>query len=114
VFSDTGSESHAFWSILLFKTWITVYKPHVHAKSGTVFGGPLGVRSLVFAVSCMHQNIEFAKQDKSPPQDIIQLVQGLRRVWSASDLCRELDSCVVALCTDIARSQTILQVTYLE
>jgi hypothetical protein len=77
-----------------------------------VFGGPLGVRNLVFVVSRMHQNIELAKQHESPPADIIQLVRGPRRVWSASDAHQELDSCIAALRTDIARSRTILQVTY--
>jgi hypothetical protein len=113
-FFDTGSEEHAFWSILSFKTWITVYKPHVHAASGTVFGGPLGVRNLVFALSRMHQNLDFAKRHESPPRDILLLIRGPRRVWSESDARRELDSCVAALRTDIARTCTILQVTYEE
>jgi hypothetical protein len=111
-FFDTGSEDHAPWSVLSFKTWITVYKPHVHAESGTVYGGPLGVRNLVFAASQMHQNIDFATQHQSPPRDILQLIQGPRRIWSDRDTRRELDSCVAALRTDIARSRTILQVTY--
>jgi hypothetical protein len=113
-FFDRGSENHAFWSILSFKTWITVYKPHIHAQSGTVFGGPLGVRNLIFAVSQMHQNVDFAKQHESPPPDILQVIRGPRRVWSDSDARRELDSCVAALRTDIARSRTILQVTHPE
>jgi hypothetical protein len=113
-FFDTGSEDHALWSILSFKTWITVFKPHVHTESGTVFGGPLGVRNLVFAASRMHQNIDFAMQHESPPWDISHLIRGPRRVWSDNDARRELDSCVAALCTDIARSRTILQVTYQE
>jgi hypothetical protein len=113
-FFDTGSDNHALWSIHSFKTWITVYKPHVHAESGTVFGGPLGIRNLVFAASRMHQNIDFARQHESPPRDISHLIRGPRRVWSDNDTRRELDSCIAILRTDIARSRTILQVTYQE
>jgi hypothetical protein len=113
-FFDPGSEEHALWSVLTFKTWVTIYKPHVHAESGTVFGGPLGVRNLIFAASRMHQNIDFAKQHESPPRDLLQVIRGPRRTWSDRDARRELDSCVAALRTDIARSRTILQVTYQE
>jgi hypothetical protein len=113
-FFDTGSDNHAFWSILSFKTWSTIYKPHVHAQSGTVFSGPLGIHNLIFAVSQMHQNIDFTKQHESPPLDITQLIRGPRRVWSDSNARHVLDSCIAALCTDIARSRMILQVTHAE
>jgi hypothetical protein len=93
--------------------------PFYHLKhgspfTGTVFGGPLGVRNLVFAVSRMHQNIDFAKQHESLPRDILQLIRGPRRVWSENAARRALDSCVAALHTDIARSRTLLQITYQE
>jgi hypothetical protein len=77
-FFDLGSEEHALWSVLTFKTWVTVYKPHVHAESGTVFSRPLGICNLIFAASQMHQNIDFAKQHKSPPWDLLQVIQGPR------------------------------------
>ncbi|KAG8714388.1 hypothetical protein FRC11_008676 [Ceratobasidium sp. 423] len=110
-FFDSYHPKHPDWSPQGFKNWLAVQQPHVHKESGTTYGGPRGVRKCAMAVSRMWQNVEYV-EDGSLPAEIRPKVQGPNQTWK-DELTREtLDSIVEILRRDVARSRTILMVTF--
>jgi hypothetical protein len=111
-FFDSYHEQHVKWSLTTFLAWITSTRPHIHSTSGTVYGGPLGVRVLVFALSRILQNVEYVQGNQQCPRDVLEVIKGPRQTW-AEDLARHLvKQCIEVLIRDITKSRTILQVTY--
>jgi hypothetical protein len=92
-----------------FLSWLTVTRPHVHKPTETVFGGPLGVWVLAFALSRILQNMSLARSGQQVPKDIIGVIRGPRRSWSVE---HEVGQCIEVLTRDVQRARTILQVTF--
>jgi hypothetical protein len=82
-FFDCLDDHHTEWSLTSFLSWLTITRLHVHRATETVYGGPLGVRVLAFALSRMVQNMDFAHSGVQVPNDIIGVIRGPRRNWSA-------------------------------
>jgi hypothetical protein len=78
----------------------------------TVYGGPLGVWVLAFALSRMLQNMDFVRSGEKVPNNIIGVIKGPRRNWSAERAEHEAAQCIEVLSRDVQRSRTILQVTF--
>jgi hypothetical protein len=111
-FFDRLDYHHAEWSLTSFLSWLTITRPHVHRATETVYGGPLGVRVLAFALSRILQNMDFARSGVQVPNDIIGVIKGPRRNWSAEHAEHEVARCIEVLSRDVQRSRTILQVTF--
>jgi hypothetical protein len=88
-FFDSDHEQHAKWSLTTFLAWITSTWPHIHLASGTVYGGPLGVRVLAFALSRILQNVQYAQGNQQCPRDVLEVIKGPRQTW-AEDLAKHL------------------------
>jgi hypothetical protein len=111
-FFDRLDDQHAEWSLTSFLSWLTITRPHVHRPTETVYGGPLGVRVLAFALSRILQNMDFARSGELVPNDIIGVIKGPRRNWSDEHAAHEVSRCIEVLSRDVQRSRTILQVTF--
>jgi hypothetical protein len=111
-FFDNYHEQHAKWSLTTFLAWITNTHPHVHLGSGTVFGGPLGVRVLAFALSRILQNIQYMRSIQECPRDILEVIKGPRQTWAEHHAKHLVKQCIEVLLWDVLKSHTILQVTY--
>jgi hypothetical protein len=100
-FFDRLHDHHAEWSLTSFLSWLTVTRPHVHKPMETVFGGPLGVRVLAFALSCILQNRSLARSGQQVPKDIIGVIWGPQRSWSAEHAEHEVGQCIEVLTRDV-------------
>jgi hypothetical protein len=86
--------------------------PHVHRPTETVYSGPLGVQVLAFALSRILQNMDFARSREQVPNNIIGVIKGPCRNWSAEHAEHEVAQCIEVLSQDVQRSRTVLQVTF--
>ncbi|KAG8697838.1 hypothetical protein FRC08_006300 [Ceratobasidium sp. 394] len=68
-FYDPTSPNHLRWSIKTLQDWVLVRRPHIHRLSNTVYGGPLGIRVLVFACSRILQNLDRAGSRRLAPRE---------------------------------------------
>lgn len=100
------------WSISTFHVWVTQFCPHIHRKSGTVYGGPLGVRTIAFAISRICQKVSRVTSAANVPLAIQQVALGPRRTWSSTETDHLVNDCISHLRKDVAKSRSILQVTY--
>ncbi|QRV92566.1 hypothetical protein RhiJN_20584 [Ceratobasidium sp. AG-Ba] len=111
-FFDAGSPQHEALSAKVFLNWIRLKKPHIHSQSGTVYGGPLGVRVLVFSISRMLQNLSRAHHPEgipeahrvifSKPENTVYLAEQVGLVMHAIEV----------LLGDISSSNSILNKSY--
>ncbi|KAG8709381.1 hypothetical protein FRC08_018373 [Ceratobasidium sp. 394] len=104
-FFNLQSPNHSLWSVDTFKTWIEQKKPHIHLESGTVFGGPLGARVLVFACSRILQNLDCTRMKRPTPREIsgYLTVEGLRGIE------KSVTEVIARVRSDIAHSRAILK-----
>lgn len=110
-FFDVLHRDHRTWSLLSFKEWLTSQRPHIHRPSLSVYGGPLGVRNLVFALSRISQNIANVDDRVELPTFIGNCLHRAGGRWNGSAARRTFDECVTILYADIRRSNDALRVT---
>jgi hypothetical protein len=113
-FFDAWHSEHAKWSLTTFLAWISHTKPHIHKESGTVYGGPLGVRLLLFGISIIAQNLMWLKEGDRPPRDILKVTRGKNNGWSLTLNEHTLASCISILCENLDQSHERLTHTYEE
>jgi hypothetical protein len=111
-FFDSYVEDHTTWSISSFHLWITQPKPHIHPSSGTVYGGPRGVRCLLFALSSIAQCLDRLQLKSNVPREILRITNNPDRGWSHRHANHTLSACVEVLRRQIVQSRTILGATY--
>jgi hypothetical protein len=111
-FFDSYAEDHTTWSISSFHLWITQSRPHIHTPSGTVYGGPRGVRCLLFALSRMAQCLDRLQLKSDVPREILRLTSIPDRGWSHRHASHTLAACTDVLRRHIAQSRTILGTTF--
>jgi hypothetical protein len=111
-FFDRLDDQHTEWSLTSFLSWLTITRPHVHRPTETVYSGPLGVRVLAFALSQILQNMDSARSGEQVPNNIIGVIKGPCRNWSAEHAEHEVARCIEVLSRDVQRSRTVLQVTF--
>ncbi|KAF8598336.1 hypothetical protein BDV93DRAFT_512550 [Ceratobasidium sp. AG-I] len=102
------------WSLQTFQNWVQPTSPHIHTKSGTVFGGPFGVRNLVFAISRVLQTLERIRERNNVPKALNESVFGPRATWSLQQLQHLITLCIQDLSRQVLRSTSILQITFPE
>ncbi|QRV87024.1 hypothetical protein RhiJN_15042 [Ceratobasidium sp. AG-Ba] len=104
-FWDPASRIHASWRLSTFVSWVTEERPHVDRTTETVYGGPHGVRMIVFAISRILQNIERAASGSPAPRDV-------SKHFKTADLTGLRDSAlglIGKLREDVASSRHILR-----
>lgn len=111
-FYDQNHDHHSRWALETFHNWLTVVHPHIHAPTGTVYGGPHGVRHIVFALSRISSAIELSEQKSNFPP-VYRRVLGSSR-WDSSKLSRQLSTLIMELRRQVARSSSILQISFNE
>lgn len=110
-FYDLSHREHHLWSLTSLKDWLTSQRPHIHAPSRSVYGGPLGVRNLLFALSRISQNLADIEEGLEVPSGIQQCIRRREDRWDSTKARRTLDECVAILHADISRSNDVLRVT---
>ncbi|KAG8776171.1 hypothetical protein FRC12_001058 [Ceratobasidium sp. 428] len=65
---NSQSDDHQKWSVESLANWVLNQRPHIHKPSGTVYGGPKGVRVPVFATARILQNVERALSASMVPR----------------------------------------------
>jgi hypothetical protein len=113
-FFESGREEHADWCLSSVFGWLSAERPHVHGESKTVYGGPLGVRLLIFMFSSVSQNLKWLRDDPDPPIEILDAISGPESSWSSAQTERALLSCMGLLRRDLELSHTRLEETYEE
>jgi hypothetical protein len=58
-FFEAGNNENAEWRVSSLYGWLSVERPYVHGESKTTYGGPLGIRLLVFTFSTISQNLKW-------------------------------------------------------
>jgi hypothetical protein len=111
-FFDSYAEDHTTWSISSFHLWITQPKLHIHPASRTVYGGPQGVRCLVFTLSRIAQCLDRLQLKTNVPCEILHLTSNPDCGWSQRHVNHTLSACVEALRQQIAQSRTVLGATF--
>lgn len=92
--------------------FITGDRPHIDKGSATVYGGPLGVRTIAFALSRVAQNLERLSRGEDVPRPIARVAKGPNRIWSHTETTQLTNSCIAALRRDIAKSRGVLELSY--
>lgn len=103
---------HSQWSLDTFHHWLSVIHPHVHAITGTVYGGPHSVKQIVFAFSQISSAIEIAKDKSKLPGDACRA--RVNWPWDRAKTQRQLSLCVMELRRQVARLSSILQLSFNE
>lgn len=111
-FFDKECSEHVNWSLETLRAWISVVKPHLHSKSRTVYGGPNGVRNIVFALSRILQNLGRLKRKQDVPAPIRRATLHPNSTWSLGESFRVVGLCVEDLRRDIVKSTSILHLSY--
>ncbi|KAG8708798.1 hypothetical protein FRC08_018703 [Ceratobasidium sp. 394] len=110
-FFDQKHKDHAIWSLTALKTLLERERPHINKATGTVYGGPRGVRCFVFALSRVKRCVDEAREGQNVQPGLRSVLYGKKASWSA-DACDELVSKMIAqLRLDLAASRIILQKT---
>jgi hypothetical protein len=104
-FFDHLDDHHMEWSLTSFLSWLTITWPHVHQPTGTVFGGPLGVRVLAFAMSWILQDMSLAHSGQQVPTDIIGVIKGPWQNWSAEHAEHKVAQCIEVLSRDVQEQE---------
>lgn len=111
-FFDSSSADHRSWSMAALHQLITGSRPHIDRESKTVYGGPLGVRTVAFALSRIAQNLGRLARGEDVPRAIARVAKGPNRIWSQAEAARLSSECVAALRRDIAKSRGVLELSY--
>lgn len=111
-FYDRQHSQHSRWALDTFHHWLTVVHPHIHAATGTVYGGPHGVRQIVFALSRIASALQTSEQPSHYPPNIRRILGGTRR--DALRVKEQLSLIIMELRRQVARSSSILQLSFNE
>jgi NADH:ubiquinone oxidoreductase subunit len=111
-FFDSYAEAHSTWSISSFHLWTTQSRPQIHTSSGTVYGGPRGVRCLLFTLSRMAQCLDRLQLKTNVPRDILRVTSSPDRGWLHRHTSHTLAACTDVLRWQIAQSCAILSSTF--
>lgn len=107
-FYDVSHVDCMKWSLEALQRWLTGYQPHVHKPSNTVYGGPLGVRSIIFVLSRIVQNLNRLTDNEDVPRDI-RILQGTVRTWETIGARRIVGECLKLIHADVTTSMNTLR-----
>ncbi|KAG8795065.1 hypothetical protein FRC12_018361 [Ceratobasidium sp. 428] len=108
-FFNVAAKDHSKWSLETLKKVVVQERPHIHPLTGTVYGGPLGGRTLLFAVSQVRQILDRIIAKGDIPASVKRLLRARATAWSHKQAESILNEVITALDGDYTRSQQILQ-----
>lgn len=113
-FFDQTLPQSSQWSISALQAWLQTSKPYLDEGSGTVYGGPLGARVLVFAFSRIFQSIARVGSGSRLPEEVRRVTRGDRASWSSTNSISKVRQCVDQVLRDVIKSTSVLSITFPE
>lgn len=111
-FFDRYHSEAKLWALPTFEAWIDVVKPHIHAGTTTVLGGPRGVRTMVFALSRILQNLRAVEARVAVPAHILAFFYEDNNRWDPVLAVHQTTQCILQLSHQVLNSCRILETSY--
>ncbi|QRV99057.1 hypothetical protein RhiJN_27076 [Ceratobasidium sp. AG-Ba] len=109
-FNFTDRE-HAAWSIDSFSDWVRAKSPHIDKVTGTVYGGPLGVRQIVLALARIELTLRSIRNKRSRPTELQTPAVALTLNDDLKTWDKEYQQLVNVVRNDISKTRQRLQAT---